>query len=155
MIDWLSRLLWVISSKNPKVNRTVLILLWLLFWEFLDYFDKSNHSVIAKNWTFNPTICNIICWFAGLLGQMTFWLSVWCSKYYFFSWFFAKIVSIFIYWNHFCKEFCKKSWKKKYLEHQMLGWQVIVPATQRTSVLYCRLSDFFYDWSAVQTALSH
>ena len=33
--------------------------------------------------SWNPTIYNMICWFAGSLGQMTWWPSVWCSKYYF------------------------------------------------------------------------
>ena len=30
------------------------------------------------------SIYNIIWWFAGLMGQMTRWPSVWCFKYYFF-----------------------------------------------------------------------
>ena len=32
----------------------------------------------------NPTICNIIRWFAGHMGQMTHQPSIWCSKHYFF-----------------------------------------------------------------------
>ena len=30
----------------------------------------------------NPSIFNIIRWFAGLLGRLSQWQSVWCSKYY-------------------------------------------------------------------------
>ena len=37
-----------------------------------------------KYLTLNPTIYNIIRWFAGLLGQMTHRPSIWCSKYLFF-----------------------------------------------------------------------
>ena len=32
----------------------------------------------------NPSIYNIICWFAGPMGQTTRRQSVWCFKYYFF-----------------------------------------------------------------------
>ena len=35
----------------------------------------------------NPTICNIIHWFAGPMGQMTRRPSIWCSKYFFFHYF--------------------------------------------------------------------
>ena len=46
----------------------------------------------VSNWPFfvltifvlwNPTIYNIICWFSGLLGQMTPRSRVWCSKHFF------------------------------------------------------------------------
>ena len=39
---------------------------------------------ITRKWFTNPTIYNIICWFAGLMGQMTRRPCVWHSKYYFF-----------------------------------------------------------------------
>ena len=60
-------------------------------------------SIIYKN----PTIYNIIHWFAGSLGQMTCQPSVWCSKYYFFLRFLAKMISLdfffisFLYSNEF------------------------------------------------------
>ena len=45
----------------------------------------------------------------------------------------------------FAKNFASNDEKKKYLEHQTLCrrfvW-TIVPANQRTSVLYCKLTDF-------------
>ena len=47
----------------------------------------------------NPSIYNIICWVAWTMGQTNRQPRVWCSKYYFFSWFlakfFAKILSIY------------------------------------------------------------
>ena len=118
--------------------------------------------MLSVSW--NPTIFNIIRWVTGSLGQMTHRSSVWCSKHYFFFFhnFYRVLKTLYFY---FCKnDFCKKLWKKKYLEHQMLGWWVvrpsdpvtqriilkivgflvdetIVPATQRPSVLYWRLSD--------------
>ena len=52
-------------------------------------YDAGNHYFSQYTW--NPTIFDIIRWFAG-----THWPSIWCSKY-FFLWFltkfFAKIVS--------------------------------------------------------------
>ena len=38
----------------------------------------------------NPSISNLIRWVAWTMGQMNHWPSVWCSKYYFFSWFLAE-----------------------------------------------------------------
>ena len=35
-----------------------------------------------------------------------------------------------------------RNYKKKCLEYQTLGEESFVPANHRTSVLYCRLSDF-------------
>ena len=39
----------------------------------------------------NLSIYNIICRVAWTMGQTNRWPSVWCSKYYFFSWFLAKL----------------------------------------------------------------
>ena len=39
-------------------------------------------SLIPQFW--NPSIYNIIRWFAGPMGQTTHQPSIWCSKYYFF-----------------------------------------------------------------------
>ena len=102
----------------------------------------------------NPTIFNIIRWFAGSPGQMTRRPSIWCSKYHFFIWFSIDLghSKLFIFcfykfikkkyelnWNFFAKNFAWNCKKEKYFEHQTLGWWVICP---RNSVLYCRLSDF-------------
>ena len=40
----------------------------------------------------NPSIYNIIRWIAWTMGQTNHQPSVWCSKYYFFSWFSCKIL---------------------------------------------------------------
>ena len=86
----------------------------------------------------NPSIYNIIRWFAGPMGQTTRQPSVWCSKYYFFTknlqnslqkpfqfFFFNKITKMKI------KSFeCPKSIKnheKQYLERQTLDRQVVCP----------------------------
>ena len=44
-------------------------------------FAEKGFSVGSKN----PTIYNIIRWFAGPMGQTTRRPSIWCSKYYLFS----------------------------------------------------------------------
>ena len=105
----------------------------------------------------NPSICNMIRWFAGLLRQMNRQPSLQCSKHYFF------------FHNFSCKILCKncsiyllifykftkiriKSFECpmsiKYYE-KIDAWNIrrlvdklFVTSTQRTSVLYCRLSDF-------------
>ena len=65
--------------------------------------SKSYQYSYIEYWhgSIDPTIYNIIRWFAGSLGQMTCRQSVWCSKCYFFSQFlakfFAKIVSIYFF----------------------------------------------------------
>ena len=65
--------------------------------------QKCEASSVIDNASWNLTIFNIIRWVAGSMGQTTHRPSIWCSKYYFFSWFlaefFAKIVSI--YFLHF------------------------------------------------------
>ena len=48
-----------------------------------------------------------------------------------------------INWKGFCKEFCKKLWKKNNTQIiTCLVGKSFVPSAQRTSVLYCRLTDF-------------
>ena len=42
-------------------------------------------QIIFENVIWNPSIYNIISWFAGLKRKMTRRPSIWCSKYYFFS----------------------------------------------------------------------
>ena len=39
--------------------------------------------VFKVSMTKNPSIYNLIRWFAGPMGQTTHWPSVWCYKYYF------------------------------------------------------------------------
>ena len=51
---------------------------------FSPFFLVWQFSLKSRSSFKNPTIYNIIRWFAGLLGQMTRWPSVWCSKHYFF-----------------------------------------------------------------------
>ena len=41
-----------------------------------------------------------------------------------------------------CPKSIRNYKKKKCLEHQTLGWQIIRHGEQATSVLYCKLSDF-------------
>ena len=43
----------------------------------------------------NPSIYNIIRWFAVTMGQTTRWPSIWCSKYYFFFIKSCKTLSIY------------------------------------------------------------
>ena len=61
--------------------------------------------------TLNPSIYNIIRRVAWTMGQTNRRPSVWCSKYYFFSWFlaefFAKILSIYLF--IFLKKYKNKS----------------------------------------------
>ena len=61
-------------------------------------FDHSSSS--SSSYTRNPTIYNILRWFAWPMGQMTRWPSVWRSKYYFFHDFlqkFFQFISISIF----------------------------------------------------------
>ena len=92
-------------------------------------------------------------WYAGLLGQMTHWPSIWCSKYYFFFMISCKILckngfNVFFHrftkinWKKFCTEFSKKLWKKNNTWNiRCLVNESFVPATQQASILYWRLTD--------------
>ena len=40
-------------------------------------------AIHCARFIWNPTIFNIIRWFAGSMGQMTRRPSIWCSKYYY------------------------------------------------------------------------
>ena len=58
----------------------------------------------------------MIRWFAGSLGQMTHWPSVWCSQYYFF----AKTLSIYLFFfiyilNH--KNETIEFWVRQWTSH--------------------------------------
>jgi hypothetical protein len=94
--------------------------------------------IIGKYWPYylvlltrNPTIYNIICWFAGPMGQTTPRPSVWRSKYFFFriSYRHSKLF-IFIFvilkknkkinWKGFCKIILGTSdtWSTSLLSHR-------------------------------------
>ena len=100
--------------------------------------------------TWNPTIYNIIRWLAGSLGKMTCQPSVWCIIFFIIS---CKIIfkNLFNLFLIKIKRFeCLKSIRnyKRNNAWNIRGLvdQSFVPGNQWTSVLYCRLSDFFY-WS--------
>ena len=54
---------------------------WIFFWVAF-FFSCTCYFItyLSKN----PSIYNIIYWFAGPMGQMTLWPCVWCSNYYLF-----------------------------------------------------------------------
>ena len=93
-----------------------------------------------KEGTWNPTIYNIIRWFAGLLGRMTRGPSVWCSKHYFFIISYGLIghsklfILIFenykkINWDNFCKELEHQSCLSQGLSHPVYyieDWQIYI-----------------------------
>ena len=97
--------------------------------------------------TWNPTIYNIIRWLAGSLGKMTRQPSVWCIIFFIIS---CKIIfkNLFNLFLIKIKRFeCFKSIRnyKRNNAWNIRGLvdQSFVPGNQWTSVLYCRLSDFF------------
>ena len=84
--------------------------------------------------TKNPTIYNIISWFARPMGQTTRRPSV------------IDLCHSKLYKNNlkgFCKKICKILWKKNNTWNiRRLVDESFPPSAQRTSVLYCRLMDF-------------
>ena len=67
------------EQKNPKHKS-----LWSLI-------AKCTPSVLVFGcWLRYPSIYNIIRWVAWTMGQTNRRPSIWCSKYFFFSWFFSK-----------------------------------------------------------------
>ena len=94
----------------------------------------EEHIVI--NW--NPSIYNIIGWFAGTPGQKTHWPSVWCFKHYFFfiiSYILRVLKTLYF---HFCKivkknknklkQFAKnfvRNYKKKMILGTSDAWSMI------------------------------
>ena len=111
----------------------------------------------------NPTIYNIIRWFAGSLGQMTRQPSVWCSKYYLFF----LIISCKNGFNLLFYKFTKIKMKSFECPKSIRHYKKIMPGTSdRTSepanfkagrafwcavVLMCRwhIVCFFEHWIAV------
>ena len=109
--------------------------------------------ILNETWNaiWNPSIYNIIRWFAGPMGQTTCQPSVW-YYYYFF------IKSCKILWKNHLNLFSYKITKMKINSFECsksirnyekkTTWNVrclvdmsFVPSAQRTSVLYCRLTD--------------
>ena len=89
--------------------------LWRALWPEYPVFVQKLWSLFHSK---NHLIFNIICCIAGSMGQTTHWLNVWCSKYYWFSYFFIQnslLLFLLMYkkinWKDFCKEFWKKVWK--------------------------------------------
>ena len=96
----------------------------------------------------NPSIFNMISWFARMPGQKTHQTCVWCSKYYFFF-----IIS-YILWalktlynekikkwieTLFSKNFARN--KKKYLEHQAVPWSMSLVSRRPIEPAY-----YIEDW---------
>ena len=99
--------------------------------------------------TRNPSIYNIIRWFAGTPGQKTHCPSVWCSKQYFFfiiSYRLGALKTIFFsLWKNKLKQFLKRilqeimkinTWNIRCLVHDSF-----FPASQQTNILSWRLSN--------------
>ena len=99
--------------------------------------------------SWNPSIYNIICWVAWMMGQTNRQPSVWCSKYHFFSWFlakfFAKILSIYflIFYkitkikikNFECPRSIRNYEKKNTWNVKRLVDDSFVPLAQQTSYI--------------------
>ena len=124
-------------------------------WKMLAEFDLSETLSILKSVNLQY-ILRLVAW---TMGQTNRRPRVWCSKYYFFILFIdlghSKLF-IFIFvilqgnkkinWKDFCKELCKKSWKKNNTWNiRCLVDDSFVPSSKQTSVLYCRLTDFWED----------
>ena len=94
----------------------------VLLLEYFHDFVKLSTSYPNIGWqNKNPTIYNIMRWFAGPMGQTTRQPSVWRSKYFFFSYRLRALKTLYFHfcnfikkmnWKGFCKEFCKILWKK-------------------------------------------
>ena len=108
------------------------------------------HGIILKS--DNLQYNTLVCWFAGTNDSST---KLWCSKYYLIFTISCKILCK-ITSIYFCK-FTKMKIKsfecpisiRNYEKNDALNIRCLVdesfvPATQRTSVLYCRLSDFWF-----------
>ena len=86
----------------------------------------------------NPSINNVIYWFAGPMGQTNRQPSIWHSKYFFFIISF-RLRALKTLYFHICnlikkiiervfaKNFARFCKKKNPLEHQTLGWRVVCP----------------------------
>ena len=108
--------------------------------------------LIGPSW--NPTIFNIIRWVGGSLGRWSHRPSVWCSKYYNFLQ--NSLQKLFQFNFHFSYKFTKikiksfecpksmRNYKKKNAWNiRRLVEESFIPVNQWTSILYCRLSDFY------------
>ena len=114
------------------------------------HFLLSQRFTSQVLWTLTryPTIYNIICWFAGSLGQMTRRPSLWWSKYYFFfhnflqNSFQKSFQFTFLFFYNFTK--IRINSYETIMKKIMLGtsdaWSTS-HLSQQTSILYCRLTD--------------
>ena len=113
------------------------------------YIVRKSRFPMAVGIYLNLSIYNIIRWFAEPMGQTTRRLSVWCSKYHHIfiksSKILCKTLAIYFFYK-ITKMKIKsiKNYEKEILECQTLVDESFVPSAQRTSVLYCRLSDFYF-----------
>ena len=103
--------------------------------------------------TRNPSIFNIIRWFAGTLGQRTQWPSVWCSKIIFFYNFlqilFKNCFNLFLYFfiikiKSFETPKSNRNNEKKNNAWRSDAWSMSLSSRRlsKTSILYYRLTDF-------------
>ena len=134
---------------NPEISR---LIEKNIFQRFLESTPATTPCpqcyATTPSTTTNPSIYNILCWFAGPMGQTNRRPSVWCSKYFFsiVSYRLRALKTLYFYFCNFIKKYKNKlKWflqrimqdfmkKKLYLEHQTLGpWFVcpIGPANQR------------------------
>ena len=90
----------------------------------------QSHEICTPLYFINPTIYNIIRWFAGPMGLTTRQTRVWCFKHYFFH----KIL------QNSLQEPFPFFYETKCLVDE--SFHSFVPSAKQTSILYCRLSDF-------------
>ena len=68
-----------------------------LFVYYIEMSDLCSGKSTAVLWNFgkkiSPSIYDILRWVAWMMGQTNHRPRVWCSEYYFFSWFLAKFFS--------------------------------------------------------------
>ena len=125
---------WALWLASPTLGVSLFMSPSLLL-SFLQLLVKTAHGNDATN----PLIYNIIRWFAGPMGQTTSRTSVWRLKYFFFFIIFYRLRALKTIYFHFCnfikkyidsvfaKNFARFYEKKKYSEHQTLGWQNVCP----------------------------
>ena len=128
---------------------------------YLQKSDNLQYNTLARWFDgTNDSLINRLMFQALFLFKISYRLRALKTLYFNF----CKIIkNTKINWNDFCKEFCKKLWKKNHTWNiRRLVDESFVPANQRPSVLYWRLSDFSWNklaqtntvWVRV-TSISH
>ena len=109
---WSNNEFWKSVFEFVKKNQNSKYIRYLISWTG-SLLKKSYRDLFCASYdTFaNPTIYNIIRWFAGLMGQTTRWPSVWRSKYFFFI-ISYRLRALKTLYFHFCN-FIKKNKKNK------------------------------------------